>query len=61
LPAWMRLAAQINPMTYAIDAMRSLILTGWDAPRLFVMAIVLLFFDGAMFWLGAKVLSRHLA
>jgi ABC-2 type transport system permease protein len=61
LPAWMRLAAQINPMTYAIDAMRSLILAGWDGPRLLVMAIVLLFFDGAMFWLGAKVLSRHLA
>jgi ABC-2 type transport system permease protein len=61
MPAWMRLAAQINPMTYAIDAMRALILTGWDAPRLLVMAIVLLVFDGAMFWLGAKVLSRHLA
>jgi ABC-2 type transport system permease protein len=60
LPAWMRLVAQINPMTYAIDAMRSLILTGWDAPRLLWMAAVLLVFDGAMFFLGARVLSRHL-
>jgi len=61
LPLWMRLLAQINPLTYAIDAMRSLILSGWDGPRLLVMAIVLLIFDGAMFWLGARVLSRQLA
>ena len=61
MPLWMRLLAQANPMTYAIDAMRSLILSGWDVPRLLVMAIVLLAFDGAMLWLGARVLSRHLA
>ena len=61
LPAWMRLLARINPMTYAIDAMRSLILTGWDPPRLLVMVIALVIFDGAMFWLGARVLHRHLA
>ena len=61
LPLWMRLLARVNPMTYAIDAMRSLILTGWDWPRLLLMVIVLLVFDGAMFWLGARVLSRQLA
>ena len=61
LPSWMRMVAQINPMTYAIDAMRSLILTGWDAPRLLFMLAVLLVFDAAMFFLGARVLSRHLA
>jgi ABC-2 type transport system permease protein len=61
LPAWMRLLARINPMTYAIDAMRSLVLTGWDAHKLVVMVTVLLVFDAAMFWLGARVLSRQLA
>lgn len=61
LPVWMRLLARVNPMTYAIDAMRSLILTGWEAPRLFLMVVVLLVFDGAMFWLGSRVLSRQLA
>jgi ABC-2 type transport system permease protein len=61
LPVWMRLLARANPMTYAIDGMRALILTGWDAPRLLLMLAVLLVFDGAMFWLGARVLSRHLA
>ena len=61
MPTWMRLVALVNPMTYAIDGMRSLILTGWDAPRLLLMAIVLVAFDAAMFWLGRRVLSRHLA
>lgn len=61
LPAWMRLVAEINPMTYAIDAMRALILSGWDAPRLAWMLAVLLVFDGVMFWLGARTLGRHLA
>ncbi|MEK7378477.1 MAG: ABC transporter permease [Candidatus Binatota bacterium] len=61
LPLWMRLIAWVNPMTYMIDAMRSLILSGWDLPLLVRMAIVLLVFDGAMFWLGSKVLRRHLA
>ncbi len=61
LPLWMRLIAWVNPMTYMIDAMRSLILSGWDLPLLARMAIVLLVFDGAMFWLGGRVLRRHLA
>jgi ABC-2 type transport system permease protein len=61
LPAWMRAVAAVNPMTYAVDAMRSLILTGWDAPRLLLMVVVLIVFDAAMFWLGRRALSRHLA
>jgi ABC-2 type transport system permease protein len=61
LPVWMRLPAQINPMTYAIDGMRSLTLYGWEGPLLIKMVIVLLIFDAAVFWLGARILSRHLA
>ena len=61
LPAWMRLIALVNPMTYAIDGMRSLILAGWDLPRLLLMVVVLVAFDAAMFWLGRRALSRHLA
>jgi ABC-2 type transport system permease protein len=60
LPFWMRLLAQANPMTYAIDGMRSLILTGWDPAMLLRMTLVLLVFDAAMFWLGSRVLSRQL-
>ena len=61
LPSWMRLLARINPMTYAIDGMRSLILSGWDGSLLIQGVTVLLLFDMGMFWVGSKVLSRHLA
>jgi len=61
LPAWMRFLAWVNPMTYAIDGMRTLILQGWEGVPLVRMVIVLLIFDGVMFWLGTKFLRRHLA
>jgi ABC-2 type transport system permease protein len=61
LPAWMRWVAFFNPMTYAIDAMRTLILTGWNPQPLAFMAAVLLAFDAAMLLLGTRLLSRHLA
>ncbi len=61
LPVWMRYLAQVNPMTYAIDGMRSLIFPGWDGLFLVRMAVVLVVFDGAMFWLGGRILKRHLA
>jgi ABC-2 type transport system permease protein len=31
LDGWLKTAAQINPITYVLEAMRSLINTGWDA------------------------------
>jgi ABC-2 type transport system permease protein len=61
LPAWMAFLAQVNPMTYAVDGMRTLALSGWNGSVLARMAIVLLVFDVAMFWIGSKVLRRHLA
>lgn len=61
LSGWMRLLAQVNPITYAVDAMRSLILSGWDRSMLARMAIVLTLFDAAAFWLGNKILRRHMA
>ena len=61
LPFWMKLAARANPLTYAIDAMRSLILSGWNGRVLLTMFATLLIFDAVLFWVGGKVLSRHLA
>ncbi len=61
LPAWMRFLAQVNPMTYAIDGMRTLALSGWNGSVLARMAIVLVIFDVVMFWIGSRVLRRHLA
>lgn len=61
LPVWMRLIAHVNPMTYAIDGMRSLVLSGWDIELLIRIVLVLLLFDGAAFWLGKRILSRHMS
>ncbi|NDJ55033.1 MAG: ABC transporter permease [Chloroflexi bacterium] len=34
LQGWLRLAAQINPVTYILDALRSLLISGFDWPAL---------------------------
>ena len=60
LPGWMRLLAQVNPMTYAVNGMRALILSGWDIGLLLRIVVVLLVFDGLVFWLGSRILGRHL-
>jgi ABC-2 type transport system permease protein len=60
MPAWMGFLAQFNPMTYAIEAVRSLILGSWST-GLFVRVIgVLLLFDAACIWLSGRVFHRQL-
>ena len=61
MPAWMRTLAWVNPVTYAVDGMRSLILSGWNGPSLLRMVMVLVIFDVLMFLLGSRVLRRHMA
>ena len=34
MTGWLATAAKFNPVTYVLDAMRSLLMTGWDGPRL---------------------------
>jgi ABC-2 type transport system permease protein len=31
MPGWMQVVARLNPLTYAIEAMRILVLEGWTA------------------------------
>jgi len=31
MPLWMEVVARVNPLTYAIEAMRTLVLDGWEA------------------------------
>ena len=61
MPAWMRTLAWVNPVTYAVDGMRSLILSGWNGPSLLRMVMVLVIFDVLVFLLGSRVLRRHMA
>lgn len=40
MPGWMEFFARINPLTYAIDAMRTLILEGWERDLMGSLAIL---------------------
>lgn len=61
MPGWMARCAYLNPMTYAIDAVRSLILTGWDAAYLLSRAGALILFDALVFAFCVRVLRRRLS
>jgi len=45
MPGWMRAVARLNPMTYAIGALRELIMTGWQVEALASTVGALLVFD----------------
>jgi ABC-2 type transport system permease protein len=60
VPNWMRAAAMLNPMTHAIDASRSLILSGWDWRLLGRAFGYIAAFDLAMFALCYRRLTRPL-
>lgn len=60
MPAWMRAVARLNPMTYAIDAVRDLILGGWHFGALAGTAGTLLAFDLCCVALAGLALRRGL-
>jgi ABC-2 type transport system permease protein len=62
MPAWMAFFAQLNPMTWAIDAVRPLILTGWTAalPKIGIVVIVMAVFDSVCLWGAARAFRRTL-
>lgn len=60
MPAWLRWLARLNPMTYAISAVRELILEGIDWSIVGSMSGVLIAFDVAMVVLCLWVMSRAL-
>jgi ABC-2 type transport system permease protein len=58
MPGWMRAVARLNPMTYAIDALRNLIMTGWQFVPLAGTAVTLLVFDGCCVAAATVALRR---
>ncbi|WP_324669835.1 ABC transporter permease [Geochorda subterranea] len=58
MPGWMAAVARLNPMTYAIDAVRSLMLHGWVPGLLAGVAGVLVLFDAACLAIGVRTFSR---
>ncbi|MBT9260310.1 MAG: ABC transporter permease [Clostridiales bacterium] len=45
MPSWMKVLASLNPMTYAIDATRTLIMVGWDWGLVGQLVGILVLFD----------------
>lgn len=60
MPAWLRAVARLNPMTYAIDAVRDLILGGWQLAALAGTIGTLLAFDVCCVALAGVALRRGL-
>ena len=60
MPAWMGLLALFNPMTWAIDAVRPLILSGWaDAlPKVGMVVVIMLVFDALCLYGSARAFRR---
>jgi ABC-2 type transport system permease protein len=42
MPPWMEVVARLNPLTYAIEAMRTLVIEGWNARVLSSLAVLTL-------------------
>ena len=60
MPGWMKTLAWLNPMTWVIDAVRPLIISGWsDAiPQVVIAVGVLLVFDALCLYGGARAFRR---
>ena len=60
MPAWMSFLAKFNPMTWAIDAVRPLILSGWAEalPKVGMVVVIMLVFDAVCLYGSARAFRR---
>src|SRR2546430_16378965 len=62
MPHWMGFLAQLNPMTWAIDAIRPLILTGWSEalPKIGIVIVIMVVFDALCLWGASRAFRKTL-
>ena len=60
MPTWMGILAKFNPMTYATEAVRALIIGGWEIAALLKVLAVLALFDALSIWYSGRVLQRRM-
>lgn len=60
MPAWLAAVARANPMTHAIEAVRTLVITGWDGRVLANMGGMLVAIDAVLLYVASRVLRRSL-
>lgn len=61
MPGWLQTLAKINPLSYAINPMRSLFLTGWRPGELIQGVIILSLVSLALGVLATRLFKRSLA
>lgn len=61
MPGWMAAAAWLNPMTHATNAIRGLVVRGWDAGELAVSIGAIAAFDAAFLYWGLRALRKRLS
>ncbi len=62
MPTWMSVVARVNPMTWTIDAVRPLILSGWGQalPKVGMVVVILLAFDAVCLYGSTRAFRRAL-
>jgi ABC-2 type transport system permease protein len=59
IPGWMAFLARFNPMTYATDAIRALILGQWASAHLLRVLLILVLFDSLCIWMSGRIFHRQ--
>jgi ABC-2 type transport system permease protein len=57
---WFRLIADVNPVSYLIEGLRSLIVTGWDPRALATGFAVALGSIGAALWIAGRAFRTRM-
>ncbi len=60
LPSWMRWAFYINPLTYGVDALRGVMISGWQTiVPMYLNILIICSFDVVMIVIGTYLFSRR--
>jgi ABC-2 type transport system permease protein len=58
MPNWMQIVAHLNPLTYAINAMRHLVINGWTTTVATDLAVLAVFAVSCLF-IATTAFERH--
>ena len=61
MPDWLQKVAKVNPLSYAINPIRTLFLTGWNGRELIQGVVVLIIVAFAFGFLASRMFKRSLA
>lgn len=60
IPSWLRVLSYLLPPTYAVDAIRSVMLRGWGLDKIWFDVVVLFIFEAVFFTLATWLLKRKI-